>query len=102
MCQATSFFLVPGKRRQGSSENWDWRSQARPILQNLTVSRWEWCVYYPCANKIAREAMNPAITLVDAASANREGLKAFLQNQKCHVDTVADGVSVVRCCLEMQ
>ncbi len=46
--------------------------------------------------------MNPAITLVDAASANREGLKAFLQNQKCHVDTVADGVSAVRCCLEMQ
>ncbi len=46
--------------------------------------------------------MNPAIMLVDVASANREGLKSFLQNQKCHVDTAADGVSAVRCCLEMQ
>src|SRR5260370_7630194 len=51
ICRATLFLLVPGKRRQGSSENWDWRSQARPILQNLIVSRWEWCVYSPCADK---------------------------------------------------
>jgi putative two-component system response regulator len=46
--------------------------------------------------------MNPAILLADVASANREGLKSFLQNQKCHVDTVADGESAVRCCSEMQ
>src|SRR5260370_27666840 len=51
ICRATLFLHVPGKRRQGSSENWDWRSQARPILQNLSVSRWEWCVYSPCADK---------------------------------------------------
>ena len=46
--------------------------------------------------------MNPAIMLVDVASANRQGLKSFLQNQKYHVDTTADGVSAVRRCLEMQ
>jgi len=46
--------------------------------------------------------MNPAIMLVDVASANREGLKSFLQSQKCDVDTAADGESAVRCCLEMQ
>src|SRR5260370_4705507 len=44
-------------------------------------------------------SMNPAIVLVDVASTNREGLKSFLQKQKCHVDTAADGVSAVRCCL---
>src|SRR5258707_2673150 len=46
--------------------------------------------------------MNPAIMLVDVASANREGLKSFLQSQKCYVDTAADGASAVRGCLEMQ
>jgi len=46
--------------------------------------------------------MNPAIMLVDVASANREELKSFLQSQKCHVDTAADGVSAVRGSLEMQ
>jgi putative two-component system response regulator len=47
-------------------------------------------------------SMNPAIMLVDVASANREGLKSFLESQKCDVDTAADGESAVRCCLEMQ
>jgi len=47
-------------------------------------------------------SMNPAIMLVDVVSANREGLKSFLQGQKCNVDTAADGESAVRCCLEMQ
>ena len=46
--------------------------------------------------------MNPAILLVDVASANREELKSFLQNQKCDVATAADGESAVRCCLQMQ
>jgi cyclic di-GMP phosphodiesterase len=46
--------------------------------------------------------MNPAILLADVASVNREGLKSFLQNQKCDADTAADGESAVRCCLEMQ
>jgi len=46
--------------------------------------------------------MNPAIMLVDVASANREGLKFFLQNQKCDVTAAADGESAVRFCLEMQ
>jgi putative two-component system response regulator len=46
--------------------------------------------------------MNPAILLVDVASANREELKSFLWNQTCHVVTAADGESAVRCCLQMQ
>jgi putative two-component system response regulator len=46
--------------------------------------------------------MDPAILLVDVASANREELKSFLQSQKCDVDTVADGESAVRSCFEMQ
>src|SRR6266852_6292084 len=46
--------------------------------------------------------MNPAILLVDVASANREELKSFLQNQKCDVETAADRESAVRCCLQMQ
>src|SRR5260370_7413307 len=40
--------------------------------------------------------------LVDVASANREGMKFFLQNQKCDVTGAADGESAVRFCLEMQ
>ncbi len=46
--------------------------------------------------------MNPAILLVDVASANREELKSFLQDQKCDVGTATDGESAVRCCLQMQ
>jgi putative two-component system response regulator len=46
--------------------------------------------------------MTPAILLVDIASANREELKSFLQEQKYDVDTAADGESAVRCCLQMQ
>jgi putative two-component system response regulator len=46
--------------------------------------------------------MNPAILLVDVASANREELKSFLRNQTCNVVTAADGESAVRCCLLMQ
>jgi putative two-component system response regulator len=45
--------------------------------------------------------MNPAILLVDVASANREELKTFLRNQRCNVVTAADGESAVRCCLQM-
>jgi putative two-component system response regulator len=46
--------------------------------------------------------MNPAVLLVDVASANREDLKAFLQNQKCDVDTAEDGKSALNCCLQTQ
>jgi len=46
--------------------------------------------------------MNPVIMLVDVASANRAGLKSFLQNQKCDVEAAADGESAVKCCSEMQ
>ncbi len=46
--------------------------------------------------------MNPVIMLVDVASANRAGLKSFLQDQKCGVDAAADGESAVKCCSEMQ
>jgi putative two-component system response regulator len=46
--------------------------------------------------------MNPVILLVDVASANREELKSFLQNQKCDVDAAADGESAVRLCQQMQ
>ena len=46
--------------------------------------------------------MNPAILLVDVASANREELKSFLQNQNCNVDTADEGESAVRCCQQMQ
>src|SRR6266853_5640905 len=59
-----------------------------------------------CLASLARTnsegSMKPAIMLVDVASANREGLKSFLQNENCDVDTAADGVSAVRCRLEMQ
>ena len=59
-----------------------------------------------CLGILARtnseECMNPAIMLVDVSSANREGLKSFLQSQKCDVDTAADAESAVRCCLQMQ
>jgi len=47
-------------------------------------------------------SMNPAIMLVDVASTNREGLKSFLQTQKCDVETAADGESAVKYCLQMQ
>jgi hypothetical protein len=56
----------------------------------------------PSANEIARENMNPAILPVDVASANREELKSFLQDQKRDVDTAADGESAIGCCLHMQ
>jgi putative two-component system response regulator len=46
--------------------------------------------------------MNPAILLVDVASAKREALRYFLQCQKCDVEEAADGESAVRCCLQMQ
>src|SRR5258708_28351826 len=46
--------------------------------------------------------MNTAILLADVVSANREGLKFFLQNQKCDVTAAADRESAVRCCREMQ
>jgi putative two-component system response regulator len=46
--------------------------------------------------------MNPAILLVNVASANREKLKSFLQNQKCDVDTAESGASALRSCLRTQ
>ena len=46
--------------------------------------------------------MDPAILLVDAVSANRDGLSHFLESQKCDVEEAADGESAVRCCLQMQ
>jgi putative two-component system response regulator len=46
--------------------------------------------------------MDPAILLVDVASANREELKYFLQSQRCDVVTAADGESAISCCLRMQ
>jgi len=42
--------------------------------------------------------MNPAILLVDVASANREELKVFLRGKKFDVETAADGESAVKCC----
>jgi cyclic di-GMP phosphodiesterase len=50
----------------------------------------------------SEESMNPAIMLVDVASANSEGLKSFLQSQKCNVDTAADAESAIKCCLQTQ
>jgi putative two-component system response regulator len=46
--------------------------------------------------------MNPAILLVDVASADREELRYFLENQRCEVDAATDGDSAVSCCLERQ
>ena len=46
--------------------------------------------------------MNPVILLADVASANREGLHSFLQNQKYQVDKVADGASAPRSASELQ
>lgn len=50
----------------------------------------------------SEESMDPAILLVDVASANREGLKSFLQSQKCDVDLAADRESALRICLQLQ
>jgi putative two-component system response regulator len=47
-------------------------------------------------------SMDPAILLVDVASANRERLKSFLQSQKCDVDLAADRESALRICLQVQ
>ena len=46
--------------------------------------------------------MNPAILLVDVASANREELKSFLQAQKCDVSTAQDAETAVKYCLQTQ
>ena len=46
--------------------------------------------------------MNPAILLVDVASANREELKSFLRNQNCEVVACQDAESAVICCRRMQ
>ena len=46
--------------------------------------------------------MNPAILLVDVASAKREELRHFLQGKKYDVELAADGESALRCCLQMQ
>jgi putative two-component system response regulator len=46
--------------------------------------------------------MNPAILLVDIASAGREELKSFLQAQNCNVGTAANGNAALGCCLLMQ
>jgi len=46
--------------------------------------------------------MNPAILLVDVASANREELKSFLRNQNCDVVTCQDAESAVIFCRRMQ
>ena len=59
-----------------------------------------------CATLLARTnsegSMNPAILLVDVASVNREGLRHFLQRQKCDVEEAADAESALRCCRQMQ
>ena len=47
-------------------------------------------------------SMGPAILLVDVASANREGLKSFLESQKCDVEVATDGESALRTCLQIQ
>ncbi len=46
--------------------------------------------------------MNPAILLVDVASANREELQSFLQAQKCDVSTAQDAETAVKYCLQTQ
>ncbi len=46
--------------------------------------------------------MNPAILLVDVASANREELRSFLQAQKCDVSTAQDAETAVKYCLQTQ
>ncbi len=47
-------------------------------------------------------SVDPAILLVDVASVNREGLKSFLQSQKCDVDLATDRESALRICLQVQ
>ena len=46
--------------------------------------------------------MNPAILLVDVASANPEELQSFLQAQKCDVSTAQDAETAVKYCLQTQ
>jgi cyclic di-GMP phosphodiesterase len=102
ICRASSFLLVPGKRRQGSSETLglEIASKTNPSKTCFLAGG------VVCATLLARTnsegSMNPAILLVDVASTNREGLRHFLQCQKCDVEEAADGESAVRCCLQMQ
>ena len=46
--------------------------------------------------------MNPAILLVDVASANREELTSFLRDQNYDVLTSEDAESALRCCRRLQ
>jgi putative two-component system response regulator len=46
--------------------------------------------------------MNPAILLVDVASAKCQELKSFLQNQNCDVTASQDSESAVRYCRQLQ
>ena len=46
--------------------------------------------------------MNPTILFVDAASAERESWKAFLENQKYSVFTAENSEAARRLCLERQ
>ncbi len=94
--------FCPPEAEVGASENWDWRSQARPIHQKLGVPHREWCVQPSILRTNSEASMNPAILLVDSVSANCDELQSFLQSQQCDVDTAANGESAVRCCLEIQ
>src|SRR5882724_7781210 len=101
-CQATSFLLVPGKRRQQPPNTGIGEHKQDQSIKNLLSRSRSGVFIPPRADKFRGGCMNPAILLVDVASANREELKSFLQNQKCDVATAADGESAVRCCLQMQ
>jgi putative two-component system response regulator len=46
--------------------------------------------------------MNPAVLLVDVASANRDELSSFLRNQKCDVITSPNAESAVTHCRQLQ
>src|SRR5438445_4014221 len=102
ICRASSFLLAPWEAEAGVL-----RKLGLEIAGKTNPSK-SYCIAMGvvCLATLARTnsegSMNPAIMLVDVASANREGLKSFLQTQKCDVETAADGESAVKYCLQMQ
>src|SRR6266404_3498563 len=98
---ATSFLLVPGKRRQKPpKKGLETASKSNPLHP---ISRAGSGVSHPPRAQRNNEGhMNATILLVDVASASRDSWKSFLQNHNYQVFTAGDKESAVRQCLQLQ
>src|SRR5467141_3735234 len=98
---ATSFLLVPGKRRQKPpKKGLETASKSNPLQP---ISRAGSGVSdSPRAQKNNEGHMNATILLVDVASASRDSWKSFLQRHNYQVFTAGDKESAVRECLRLQ